>query len=43
MRSFNMRRPSKPDYQDALEVQVRRCSLTERIWAAVWILFSNWQ
>ena len=40
--SFDMRRPSKPDYADSIEVIARRRSLTERLQAAWWILFSNW-
>jgi hypothetical protein len=40
--SFDMRRPSKPDYPDALEVRVRRRSILERLHAVWWILFSNW-
>jgi hypothetical protein len=42
MTSFDMRRPSKPDYADALRVTVRRRSLAERLHAAWWLLFLNW-
>lgn len=37
-----MRNPSKPGYADTLQVTVRRQSLHERLRAAVWLLFSNW-
>ena len=40
---FDMRRPSKPDYADALQVTIRRRSLIERLHAALWLLFSNWR
>jgi hypothetical protein len=42
MISFNMRRPSKPDYDDALSVEVRRHSFWERLFGAWWLLFCNW-
>jgi hypothetical protein len=38
MNSFDMRRPSKPDYDDALRVTVRRRSVIERILGAWWLL-----
>jgi hypothetical protein len=38
MNSYDMRRPSKPDYDDALRVTVRRRSLIERIQGAWWLL-----
>lgn len=40
---FDMRRPSKPDYADELQVTVRRRSLVERLHAVAWLLFSNWR
>lgn len=38
MSSFDMRRPSKPDYTVALRVTVRRASWLERIHGAWWLL-----
>lgn len=38
MGTYDVRRPDKPDYDDALRVTVRRQSLTERIRGAWWLL-----
>ncbi len=42
MITFDMRWPSKPDYDDAICVTVRRSSLWERLHGAFWLLFQNW-
>lgn len=38
METYDMRRPDKSDYDDALRVTVRRHSLPERIRGAWWLL-----
>ena len=43
MQTYDMRRPSEPDYADALNVTVRRLSIVERMRAAWWLLFQNWR
>jgi hypothetical protein len=42
VRAYDMRRPSRPDYLDGLQVTVCRRSLFERIRAAIWLLFQDW-
>lgn len=37
--AFDLRKPSKPDYADALQVTVRRRSLIERLQGAAWLVF----
>ena len=43
MQTYDMRNPSKPDYNNALNVTVRRMSIVERMRAAWWLLFQNWR
>lgn len=40
---YDMRRPSSPLYEDAMEVRVCRGSLWERLRAVYWLLFTNWR
>ena len=43
MTSFDMRNPAKADYADSMVVTVRRRSLLERLYGALWLLFSDWR
>jgi hypothetical protein len=40
---FDMRWPSWPDVEDAMEVRVCRKHFWNRLHGAIWILFSNWR
>lgn len=42
MTTFDMRWPSRPDFDDAICVTVCRRSLFNRLHAVAWLLFSNW-
>lgn len=43
MTYFDMRNPSKADYEDRMVVTVRRRSLLERIYGALWLLLGDWR